>query len=152
MNDVQEYAKLVADPAVMQYIGNGLPQTYGDAESYVKKCIANIDLKGWSRFVVVNKHTNDFMGFCGFSDYNNELDFGWRYAKRFWGKGYGTEAAKAVLNLGLTKFHFPRIVSIAYPENIGSIRIIEKIGMTFEKKILLNSKDVLQYIWQNHTI
>lgn len=136
----------------MEFIGEGKIQTYNEAENYIKNCIKNIETKEWGRFAVEIKEINELGGFCGFAIYNNELDFGWRYAKRFWNKGYGTEAAKAVMELGIKKFKFPRIVCIAYPENKASIRIIEKIGMEFEKNIILNNRKVVQYVKLNNNI
>ncbi|MCG8574598.1 MAG: GNAT family N-acetyltransferase [Flavobacteriales bacterium] len=152
VDDIANYATIVSDPDVMQFIGHGAPQTYKDAESYVQKCMDNIAENGWARFAVQLKHSKELIGFCGFAHYNNELDFGWRYAKKFWGNGYGTEAAKAVLELGIEKFNFPRIVCIVYQENIGSIKIIEKIGMTFEKNILLNGRTAKQYVKLNQGV
>ena len=101
---------------------------------------------GWSRFVVINKETEELMGFCGYADYNNELDFGWRYAKKFWGGGFGTEAATVVLKFGVEEIKFPRIVCIAHFNNLGSIRIIEKIGMEFEKDIEIDGQPIHQYV------
>lgn len=147
--DIKDYAQIISDPEVMKFIGNGLAQNLQEAELYITKCIEVFAENGWSRFAVINKETNKLMGFCGFANYNNELDFGWRFAKKFWGKGYGTEAAKVVLELGIKTYKFQRIVCIVYPENKASIRIIEKIGMKFEKQILLNKRKVNQYVKLN---
>ena len=149
-DDILAYSKIVSDLDVMRFIGQGTIQSYEEAEKYVNNCFKDIEIKGWARFAVEIKNSNELAGFCGFALYNNELDFGWRYAKRFWNKGYGTEAATAVLKLGLEKFKFPRIVCIAYPENKASIRIIERIGMNFEKNIILNNRNVLQFVKLNN--
>ncbi|HEX5001849.1 MAG TPA: GNAT family N-acetyltransferase [Bacteroidia bacterium] len=149
IDDILPYANIVADPDVMQFIGNGLPQTYPEAEEYILKCITQINRKGWARFAVEIKTTGELAGFCGFAEYNNELDFGWRYAKKHWNKGYGTEAAMAVLETGIKRFHFPKIVCMAYVENKASIRIIEKIGMEFEKYFILNNRKVIQFVKWN---
>ena len=148
-SDIEEYAHIVSDPDVMKFIGNGKSQNFEEAESYVKRCITSIAKQGWARFAIEIKKTGELAGFCGFAHYNNELDFGWRYAKRFWGKGYGTEAAEIVLDLGIRKFNFPRIVCITYPENKGSIKIIKRIGMEFEREISLNGRIVKQYVKLN---
>ncbi|MCZ6703837.1 MAG: GNAT family N-acetyltransferase [Ignavibacteria bacterium] len=149
IDDIAGYSQIVSDPEVMKFIGKGKTQTYQEAKTYIKNCIKSMVQKGWTRFAIEIKETNELVGFCGFAYYNNELDFGWRYAKRFWNKGYATEAAQAVLDLGIKKFKFPRIVCIAYSENKASIRIIEKIGMEFEKNITLNNREVIQYVKLN---
>ena len=146
VDDIPAYAEIVADPDVMQYIGPGTTLTYALAEKSILLNIQQFEKSGWSRFVVVDKETDELMGFCGFADYNNELDFGWRYSRKSWGKGYGTEAAAAVLELGVEKFKFPRIVCIAHFNNIGSIKIIEKIGMDYEKDIEIDEKPIHQYV------
>ncbi|KAA3596215.1 MAG: N-acetyltransferase [Calditrichaeota bacterium] len=149
LQNIPDYAKIVADSEVVRFLGNGKTQTYKEAQDYILNCIKNYSELGWSRFAVETKETSELIGFCGFANYNNEIDFGWRYSPKFWNQGFGTEAAKAVLEMGINKFKFPRIVSIAYPQNIGSIRIIEKIGMQFERKIEINQKELLQFVKEN---
>lgn len=145
-NDVPAYANIVADPQVMQYIGAGVPLSFEDAQKSLLLNIKQYERSGWSRFVVTDKSSAELMGFCGYADYNDELDFGWRYGTKFWGKGIATEAAMAVLKLGVEKFRFPRIVCISHADNIGSIKVIEKIGMIFEKDIEIHGKPIRQYV------
>lgn len=148
-DDVEQYFKIIADEEVMKFINGGKALSRKDAEAYVYACISNFENYGWSRFVVEIKETKEFAGFCGFKFFNNELDFGWQFAKSFWGKGIGSEAAQAVLELGLHQFKFKRIVCIVYPQNIPSIKIIEKLNFQFEKNIVLNDKELLQYSFMN---
>lgn len=150
LDDIPDYHQVVADPEVTKYLYDGQPHDYELAKTYVEKHMALAKEYGWSRFVVVNKTTNEFMGFCGYFPFQgtslDEVDFGWRYAKKFWNQGYGTEAAKAVLQLGVEQFKFPRIVSTSFPENRGSIRIMQKIGMHFEKDIVMQEKTMKMYV------
>lgn len=104
---------------------------------------------GYSRYAVLLKDSGEFIGFCGFDHFNGELDFGWRYERRHWGKGYGTEAATAVLARGVEVLEFPLIVAITYPENDGSIRIMQKIGMEFDGYGELDGKRVIRYVKTN---
>jgi RimJ/RimL family protein N-acetyltransferase len=147
-SDISSYSQIISDPSVMKYIGNGKPQTYSQAESYIIKNIEHYESFGWSRFAVVESKSDTLIGFCGYSYYNNEIDFGWRYAKKYWKKGYGTEAALAVLDIGLNKFNFSRIVCISFPMNIGSIKIIKKLGFKFEKNINLEGNKLEQYVYE----
>lgn len=143
--DIHPYSEIVRDEEVMKYIGNGSAQSWEEAESYVKDCIQCFAINKWSRFAVELKETKEFIGFCGFKRYNNQLDLGWRYGKKHWGQGYGYEAARLTLNFANKQRHFPKIVCISYPENVRSIRIINKIGFLFEKEIVLNNKRVFQF-------
>lgn len=56
-------------------------------------------------------------------------EIGWRFNRLTWGKGYGTEAAKAVLEYAQTSLNIPRIFAEIDQRNIGSIRVAEKLGM-----------------------
>ncbi len=144
--DLAPFQALVADPEVMKYIGDGSVLSPEKASDYIQNCISNIQKIGWARFAVELKSEHSLIGFCGFAHYNGELDFGWRYAKKHWGKGYATEAAKAVLELGVKRFQFPRIVCFAFTENKASIRIMEKIGLRFEEFAEFNGKEVVKYV------
>ena len=65
----------------------------------------------------------------------------------FWGHGYGTEAAQAVLRYGIETCGFQTIRSVAYTENRASIRIMEKIGMRFERFGSTHHQQVAYYAW-----
>jgi RimJ/RimL family protein N-acetyltransferase len=75
----------------------------------------------------------DFIGWCGLKTRpeRNEIDLGFRFMKKAWGKGFATEAARACLEYGFGKLNLPRIVARAMPQNSASIRVIEKCGMQY---------------------
>ena len=64
---------------------------------------------------------------------SGEIEVGYGMSKDFWGKGIGYECARAWLEYGFTKTNAERIVAVAQPENTGSWRIMEKLGMRYEK-------------------
>ncbi|GAB5466749.1 MAG: GNAT family N-acetyltransferase [Candidatus Kapaibacteriales bacterium] len=145
-SDLEPLAAMLADRDVMRFISKGETLSYTESTAYLERQIAHYEETGWSRFALIEKSSNNFIGFCGYAYFNGELDFGWRLKKEYWKKGYATEAAKKVLDLGHRTFIFPRIVSIAYSDNLASIKIMQKIGMKYEKDISLNSKPVVQYV------
>ncbi|GAB5417170.1 MAG: GNAT family N-acetyltransferase [Crocinitomicaceae bacterium] len=145
--DIAPYAEIIGDPDVMRFIGDGKPKPPEEAIRAVEKYNGQIEAQGWTRFAVALKDTDHIIGFCGFDVYQEQLDFGWRLAKDQWGKGYATEAARAVLELGIHQFSFDKIVCHAFTENIGSINVIEKLGMPFEKEWMFHEKPVRQYAW-----
>lgn len=81
------------------------------------------------------KETGKMIGWSGLQplDGTDEIEVGYGMAREFWGKGIGFEAAKAWLEFGFEKANLKRIVAVAYPENTGSRRIMEKCGMKYEK-------------------
>lgn len=66
-------------------------------------------------------------------DWTTEIEVGYGMIKKFWGIGIGYEAAKTWLGFGFNEKNLSRIVAVAYPENTGSRRIMEKLGMKYEK-------------------
>ncbi len=74
-----------------------------------------------------------FIGWCGlkFIPLRNEIDLGYRLIKSAWGSGYATEAAHACIRYGFEKLNLKRIIGRAVPENIGSMKVLEKCGMSY---------------------
>ena len=131
-SDIPEYAAIVADPEVTRFLADGSPHSYEQAAAYVRDCIRSEAEQGIARYAVVLRETGELIGFCGFKRIAGYVDFGWRYARRAWGNGYATEAATAVLDHGINALKLSSIVARSAVENVGSIRVMEKIGMAFE--------------------
>jgi RimJ/RimL family protein N-acetyltransferase len=128
-SDLDDYARIVSDPEVMKHIGDGKPRPVQYAEDFIETVLRHQATRGWTRFAVEHAKTGRLMGFCGLDDKIGRLDFGWRYARDFWGSGYGYEAAAAALWVSQNTFQLTHITAQSYAENVGSVRIIEKMGM-----------------------
>jgi RimJ/RimL family protein N-acetyltransferase len=74
-----------------------------------------------------------------------DVEVGYSFEKEFWGKGLATEAAAAWMEYGFTVAGLERIVAVAEPENTGSTKVMEKLGMEFEKTSLSYGLQVVQY-------
>ena len=74
-----------------------------------------------------------FAGFCGLVhlDDTSEIEVGYRFAKRFWGMGLATEAAKASLEYGFETLGIDRIVAVVHPDNLASQRVVDKLGLRY---------------------
>jgi len=85
------------------------------------------------RWAVHLKPDLEFIGWCGLKarPERNEIDLGYRFKKRSWGKGYATEAAFACIKYGFEKLNLPRIVGRDIMANENSFRVLEKCGMTY---------------------
>jgi len=144
-SDIEPYAELSADLEVMTFIGDGAARTTDYARTFVHQMMTLYEERGWIRFAVEHKESGDFMGFCGFELVDGVLDYGWRYARKYWGGGYGSEAAIAVLELGRDRFSLKNIQSKSYTENVGSVRIMEKMGLSFLHESTENDRRVVHY-------
>src|SRR5690606_7313539 len=86
-------------------------------------------------WAVINKETGEFLGWCGLKLDGNETDIGFRFFEKFWNKGYATESAKACLDYGFNDLRLNEIIGRAMKENTASIKVLEKIGLKYEKEM-----------------
>lgn len=145
LDDVDAYAAIVADPEVMRFIGNGRPRDRSHAEAFVRTMMSHQETRGWMRFAIEHVASGRLMGFSGFDDKDGYLDFGWRLGRDFWGGGFGFEACSAALWVGRTAFGLTGIRAQSYPENAGSIRIMEKMGMTYVSEKQVDGRRLVVY-------
>ena len=83
----------------------------------------------------------------GFLNEPHGIDFGYRYSKESWGKGLGFEAAKEVLEHGYSKLRLEKVLGRTAEQNLGSIRILEKLGFKFQEKFLFNNTKASKYFY-----
>ena len=133
--DWQFVHALASDPEVVRFIGHGLAWTDDRAREFVSRQIANYVAWGtclWKMFLLPGREP---VGFCGIQplEGTREFEIGWWLAREHWGKGLSTEAARAALHDGFQRVGLARVVSVAVPENDRSIRVMKKLGMSFER-------------------
>lgn len=120
------------DPEITRYTGDPVPwSSVEQAEKIITDIILPQYKKGIGRWAAHLKENNEFIGWCGLKDLGGEVDLGYRYLQKYWGKGYATEAAKAVLQYGIDK-KISNIIGRANKENRASVKVLEKIGLTFD--------------------
>jgi RimJ/RimL family protein N-acetyltransferase len=138
LGDTEGMFAMDRDPEVHKYLGN---KPYTD----ISQTTANIDFimeqyrnNGIGRWGVILKNTNEFIGWTGFKLMTDKVnghlghyDFGYRHARKYWGQGYGYEAAKASLDYGLEVMQLQNIYAMTDVENVPSRRLLEKLGFEF---------------------
>ena len=131
-SDAENFFALNSDKKVIKYTGDKSFETIEAARDFLLKYNQYKEF-GYGRWAVINKENNDFLGWCGlkFSADLKETDIGFRFFRKHWNKGYATETAKACLEYGFNTLKLEKIVGRAMEENIGSIKVLEKIGMQF---------------------
>ncbi len=149
IEDSPFFYELNNDPLVLKYTG-GLPfDNVNAAHEFLKTYPKdNYEKYGYGRWAVILKETNEWIGWCGlkYMSDNNETDLGYRFFRKYWGKGYATESARASLLHGFEKLKLKRIIGRAMKDNIASIIVLKKIGMQFQKEFLIDGKyEAVQY-------
>ena len=131
--------ELDSDPAVRRYLrGIGGPQaaSLADSAATIRFIQGQYAASGIGRWAVARRTTGEFMGWAGLklvpgpvNGQCNFYDLGYRFLPRYWGQGYGYEAAQAWLHYGFDTLKLPRLCAYADVENVGSRRILAKIGL-----------------------
>ena len=127
---VHNYASSAENTAYMLFG----PNSEDDTRAFIKRAMATAakePLTNYS-FAVVLKETGNLIGACDLSLQGDSPEVGWILHKNHWGKGYGTEMGRALLELGFAGHNLHRIVALCDMENVGSSRIMEKLGMRRE--------------------
>ena len=122
-------------PEVNKYVGGAKMQ---NPEAIAKRMQFYFDCYekyGFAMCAMIWKETGEFFGWSGLQPLEDtgEIEVGYGMKPEFWRKGVGYECAKAWLEYGFEKANLERIVAVAQPENTGSWRIMEKLGMRYEK-------------------
>ncbi|MGI4833349.1 MAG: GNAT family N-acetyltransferase [Janthinobacterium lividum] len=130
---------LDSDPAVRRYLqglGGPAATSLAESEGIIAFIRAQYAAVGIGRWAVLLAATGEFMGWAGLklvaAPVNGQRDFydlGYRFLPRYWGQGYGYEAAQAWLAHGFGAMGLPRICAYADVQNAASRRILAKIGL-----------------------
>lgn len=141
LSDADAMNHIFGDPEVMRF-GNGV-QPPKWVRNWLCRCLENYRQKsGIGPWAVIEKNSEEVIGYCGLFYFPDvcgqpETEIGYRLARSYWGRGYATEAARAVLNYAFNILRLPRLISIIDPLNVRSIRVVEKLGMRYEKDVML---------------
>lgn len=132
-NDAQLIFDLNKDADVIKYTMDPINDIEQAKKVLEEVIMPQYALYNHGRWAVLTKSDLSFIGWCGLKarPERNEIDLGYRFVKKSWGCGYATEAAVACLKYGFEELDIPRIIGRAMPENIASIKVLEKCGMQY---------------------
>ncbi len=138
--------RLYSDPAVMRYVGRGV-RTRTETETALRWLLSHWEKHGFGLWAAVDKMDAQIIGRCGliFLDNTPEVELGYLLDKAYWGRGLATEASLAILKYGFETVKLDRIVAIAHPDNLASRRVLEKVGMKYEKNARYYNTDVAYF-------
>ena len=135
--DWPEFHSISSDPEVVHFITGGVPYPEDRSREFAERQARHFAAHGYCMWKLTHRGDGPFAGFCGIQpiaiDGANDVEIGWWLARRYWGQGLATEAARAVMEEGFTRFGLKRIIAIANPENRASIHIMEKLAMRYER-------------------
>lgn len=145
-SDVEGIFALDSDSIVHQYLGNNPIKTMKQAEESINFIKQQYEELGIGRFATIEKSSGEFIGWSGLklntgesealNDRQDFIDIGYRFIPKYWGKGYATESSIATLQYGFETMNYDTIYGAADIENIGSNKVLQKIGLQFVNEFL----------------
>ena len=145
--DLDPYAEMCAEPAVMRFIGSG--RTLDREESWRQMAIfsGHWQLRGYGLWAVERREDGTFIGRVGLWQPEGwpGLENGWMLSPAYWGCGYATEAGAAAEEFAWTRLDATEVISLIQPENRASRGVAERLGMKVERRGHLGPHPVLVY-------
>lgn len=129
---------LLNDPSFIRNIGDRGVRDLEGARGYImRSAVASHEKYGYGLDLVELKATAEPAGICGLvrRDYLDDPDIGFAFLPRFTGLGYAVESATAVIEHARKVLKLPRVLAIVSPDNLRSIRVIEKTGLRYQRMI-----------------
>lgn len=127
------YDHIHSDPDVMRYLPGGVPRSKDRTATTLAIVIEHWHRYGFGVWSVELKEAAGLIGHCGLSripEADGTVELAYAFGKAFWGRGFASQAARASLRYGFEELGLPEIIAVAVPENVGSQRVMEKIGMS----------------------
>jgi len=153
--DVDGMFELDSDSEVHRYLGNKPFKSKSQSEEVINNTIKQYEEFGIGRWAMVDKQTNEFMGWSGLklntvtlNGYTNFFDVGYRIIRRFWGNGYATESSIAALDYGFNTLKLDTIYGITEIGNQASHHVLLKIGLNYIEDFY-DDKTKLKLRWYN---
>ena len=137
--------RLVNEPGFLRFIGDKGVRTLKDAREYIAKGpLESYRRFGYGLYLAALRNDGTPVGICGLvkRDGLEYPDLGFAFLEAFWSKGYAAESAAAVLAYGRASLGLERIVAITAPDNEGSMAVLHRVGLAFERVVRLSGGDV----------
>ncbi len=148
MADVDDLMGIFSDPMAMRYYPG--TKSRQEAEEWVRRILGSYRDYGFGLWVAVLENSGEFAGQCGLTvqevEGKDEVEIGYLFLRKFWGRGLATEAARAARDHGFHTLGYERLVSLIDPGNLASRRVAERVGLTLEKKVWKWNKEICVYV------
>ena len=144
VDDTDIIFQLYNMPNFIKFIGNKNINSLSDAENYIKsKFLPQIEKRGFGNYILVLKEGNQKIGSVGIFEREglDVVDIGFSVLEKFEGKGLMFEAAQKVKSIGMEEFGLNKISAITSKDNFSSQKLIERIGLKFQKYVTLPNED-----------
>lgn len=149
VQDADFFLELYNMPSFIQYIGDRNLRTKEDAENYIKsRFIPQIEKLGFGNYVVILKEDHTKIGAVGIFEREglDVLDIGFSFLEKYEGKGYAYESANKLKEVAAIDFGVHKISAITTKDNFSSQKLIERLGLKFQKMVTI-PEDVVELMY-----
>ena len=138
--DEDDLFEMDSDPEVHFFIENNPVKSIDEITKVIEMLKKQYKENGIARWAVVDKLTNECIGWSGLkyfnqplNKHNNFYELGYRFKKKHWGKGFATESSIAILDYGFANLNVDKIFAITDPKNANSKKVLSKLGFEFQE-------------------
>jgi RimJ/RimL family protein N-acetyltransferase len=145
--DADAWFNIMQEEGILRYFPNQTPPSHEKAKLYIAHHSAHWQLHGYGHWAVVTRQDGNVVGWNGL-EYLPELDeteIAYLLSKKVWGRGFATEAARTAVRFGFESTGLEKIIGLVHPENLGSVHVLEKCGLTLVDQIPLWGLEMSRY-------
>ncbi|BFH11541.1 GNAT family N-acetyltransferase [Paenibacillus melissococcoides] len=135
VQDSSSLFKIWSDPEVTKFMNINCFTDENEAKDMIKLLDELSQANKAIRFSIIEIESNEIIGSCGYNsiDFENaKAEIGYDIARAFWGRGYASEAICSLLDYAFSSLKLNRIEAKVEPENVKSVKVLQKLNFTFE--------------------
>jgi ribosomal-protein-alanine N-acetyltransferase len=146
--DAGELYRIYQSEGILRYFPNPNPPPLERVERFLSGQQAHWEKYGYGNWGLELLGDTGLIGWAGlqFLPELDETEVGFLVDRPYWGRGYATEAASESLQFGFEHFHLGHIIALVHPENLASIRVIEKCGLEYQETRTLWGIELRRYM------
>lgn len=146
-SDLDAFHQLVIDPEVRRFLCDDQILSREQVIDWIEISHTLFRSNHFGLWAVFPRHEKELIGFCGFWYFHTppELELVFGVAPDYWNQGFATEAAEAVMKYGFDRLQFDRIASSADAPNLASVRVMQKLGMSWVRRSTVNGSELVHY-------
>jgi ribosomal-protein-alanine N-acetyltransferase len=151
--DAEALFRILKEPDILKYFPPTV-FTLEKTQRYINHQLNHWQERGYGHWAVILKEDLRVVGWDGleFLPETSENEVAYLLSRQVWGRGFATEAAQAAVRYGLGEIGLKDIIGLVHPDNIGSIRVLEKCGLTFIDRKVYWGLEMSRYRIESQTL
>ena len=146
-DDAETWFNILQEDGILRYFPNPRPPARAKADAYIAHHLSHWQERGYGHWAVVTRADDQVVGWNGL-EYLPELgetEVAYLLSKRVWGRGYATESTRLAIQFGFETIGLDHIIGLVHRDNIASISVLEKCGLTYADRIPLWGVELSRY-------